>query len=627
MSQPISASASPSASAGSGMTSGPAAAPRPVQISVRIEQNGKLLEERLLDRDSVTIGRSQANLLCLDTEGVADLHAVLKLNKDQQMMLTDLGSDEGTFVAGERVDMRVVLKPGHRVQVGPFELLFTVHDPNRRPSAADVASALASGSSNAASDAQLEADSALVAQMLFANWDKQDALGTDNKTAPRVMEVYEVWGDIILSAKEYPRSIQTLTLANHSGPDAEFVIDREFLPAERMSLIAQVNGVPHLQVPETVDGWLYEAGEPTQLRVLARSPRAVKNGGLVQLPLTEDSRFIVKFGHIHLIGGFVLPAVKLNLPLTQGVDTLYLGLLTFFFLVMGSFTLYLRTLPVPEATTSENLEDRYVEMLVKKEEKKPEEKKEIKVIADKKEEEKKETPKPKEPEKEGKKDNKIKLAKDKAALDQTALDKKAAENAGLLADLKAGGSLFNSGLSGNISNAAQGLLGTTGKSAISGGVAGSRGLGFGGGDSAGGVGGIGTKGGGGGGPGGYGANAGLGGRKKQNANIDVSTGDALVLGNIDKAQIEKVIRDNLTQIRYCYSRELNKNPSLAGKIVVRFTISADGSVPTSSVKDSTMGNSIVEDCISKRVMSLRFPEPRGGGSAIVTYPFIFKAAG
>jgi hypothetical protein len=47
----------------------------------------------------------------------------------------------------------------------------------------------------------------------------------------------------------------------------------------------------------------------------------------------------------------------------------------------------------------------------------------------------------------------------------------------------------------------------------------------------------------------------------------------------------------------------------------------------SSIVQSTIGNSELEACIAGRVRTWKFPKPRGGGVAIVTYPFFFAAEG
>ncbi len=104
-------------------------------------------------------------------------------------------------------------------------------------------------------------------------------------------------------------------------------------------------------------------------------------------------------------------------------------------------------------------------------------------------------------------------------------------------------------------------------------------------------------------------------------------GDPIILGALDKSIIDRIVKQHLPQIRYCYQKELNKNPKLFGKIVVKFVISKEGEVSSASTKSSTMNNPIVEKCINSRFMRMRFPKPKGGGIVIVSYPFVFNAQG
>jgi len=103
-------------------------------------------------------------------------------------------------------------------------------------------------------------------------------------------------------------------------------------------------------------------------------------------------------------------------------------------------------------------------------------------------------------------------------------------------------------------------------------------------------------------------------------------GDLIVMGSLDKTVIQKVIQRHLNQIRYCYQRELTKDPDLAGRVVIKFVVARDGTVSSATVKSSTMGNNAVETCIAGRFMRFMFPEPAGGGIVIVSYPFVFSPA-
>jgi TonB family protein len=114
---------------------------------------------------------------------------------------------------------------------------------------------------------------------------------------------------------------------------------------------------------------------------------------------------------------------------------------------------------------------------------------------------------------------------------------------------------------------------------------------------------------------------------KQSVDVGITSSEPEVMGSLDKELIRKVIQMNRGQIRYCYESLLNRFPKLGGKVSVKFVITATGSVASSSVAQSTAGNAELETCVAGRVRTWKFPEPKGGGVVVVTYPFIFKQAG
>ena len=99
-----------------------------------------------------------------------------------------------------------------------------------------------------------------------------------------------------------------------------------------------------------------------------------------------------------------------------------------------------------------------------------------------------------------------------------------------------------------------------------------------------------------------------------------------VLGGLDKSLIDEQIKRNLAQIRYCYQRELPKNPTLGGKVRVQFIIGKDGSVSKANIKSSTINSTAVENCIIHRFLRFKFPKPEGEGIVMVNYPFMFQSS-
>jgi TonB family protein len=92
-------------------------------------------------------------------------------------------------------------------------------------------------------------------------------------------------------------------------------------------------------------------------------------------------------------------------------------------------------------------------------------------------------------------------------------------------------------------------------------------------------------------------------------------------GPLSKEQIRDVMRANQAKVRYCYERELVKLPQLAGTVVVKFVVRADGGVASAVVKFSSLGNAAAEQCIAHVVTTFVFPPPLGGGIVVVSYPY------
>ena len=90
--------------------------------------------------------------------------------------------------------------------------------------------------------------------------------------------------------------------------------------------------------------------------------------------------------------------------------------------------------------------------------------------------------------------------------------------------------------------------------------------------------------------------------------------------------IQRIVRQRLGAIRYCYEKAMTKNPTLGGKVAVRFTIDATGAVSSASAADTTIADAEMVSCVVGAVRGLSFPQPENGGTLVVTYPFNFSPA-
>jgi len=94
-----------------------------------------------------------------------------------------------------------------------------------------------------------------------------------------------------------------------------------------------------------------------------------------------------------------------------------------------------------------------------------------------------------------------------------------------------------------------------------------------------------------------------------------------VIGLLSPESIRRVVLRNLSQVTHCHEQGLIQNPSLEGRVVVRFAIGGNGTILASNVAESTLPEPSVAQCIAGAVRRWQFPTPEGNGVVIVNYPF------
>ena len=91
---------------------------------------------------------------------------------------------------------------------------------------------------------------------------------------------------------------------------------------------------------------------------------------------------------------------------------------------------------------------------------------------------------------------------------------------------------------------------------------------------------------------------------------------------ISPEQVKAVVAAKLPQVRACYERELKNREGLRGKVVLGWTIGANGRVSGAHlVKNGTRSSAMVP-CMIRAVSSWTFP--RAEAPFDVEYPFTFK---
>jgi len=105
----------------------------------------------------------------------------------------------------------------------------------------------------------------------------------------------------------------------------------------------------------------------------------------------------------------------------------------------------------------------------------------------------------------------------------------------------------------------------------------------------------------------------------------IRSGSTTVPGRLPPEAIQRVVRQNFGRFRLCYQRGLRADPSLEGRVVVKFVIGRDGAVSAASDAGSDMAEP-VRDCVVRRFLDLAFPQPENGVVTVV-YPLVFTPSG
>jgi outer membrane biosynthesis protein TonB len=413
-----------------------------------------------------------------------------------------------------------------------------------------------------------------------------------------------------------------------------FVVLSDALP--RNWLLFELTGggyVAHFS--DGMDARIAVGNEIISLSQLKQTGKIQKRGMSWVLPLDERARGKITLADMTILFQFVTPPPpqpRPQLPASvrgsalSGVDWFFTTIAALSFLFHLIFVIYLRNVDWPRKPDIEAVPDRFVQMVVKKEEKKPEPKKEeVAKTEEPKKEEKAKGEEKKAPKKELSEEEKAKLAEARAKADAERRARLAEQvkSTGLLkllgAKSESGGSIADVLGKGDVDRdqekAFQGVggVGVANNDSLRGIKSGGSGSGrvADAGSLRGGAGIAGSD-----------TGKGAGERTVKGA---IKTEAPAVDGELDPNMVAKEVRSRLGAIKACYERALKRNPNLSGKVVIHWTITQAGTVSGVDVEQDTLGDAEVASCIKSLIARWRFPAP-SGGSVDVSFPFVFQAS-
>lgn len=434
---------------------------------------------------------------------------------------------------------------------------------------------------------------------------------------PKVLRIGVIQGGKIIEERHLRRR-ETVTV----GRDAKSTL---VLPVPELSngfpLFDLRGGQYHLVFTPAMSGRLQLDGQDTELQQLRESGQAKVEGGNFSVALSERARGRIVVGGVTLLFQFVAPAERVavsELPkdikgnFLSGFDRFFL--LTLAISVGVHFTcgtgIILAPMPEERELELDELPDRFASLLIPQ--KPPEPVKQPEVAAKGPEKAAPETPKVDKPAGE-------KPAAAPRSPEAMEAARKRVANMGLVGAINAGGGsvadVLGSGnsLSADFASALSGVtgVGVATADAVKGGPKG------GGAGEVAGIGDLGTSGGG---------KVDLGGKADAEVRGRVSSAAPEVdSADVDRGALTRYVKARLKAIQNCYERELKRNPSLKGKVLVRFTIGTNGRTSEIEIEENTLGNPAVGSCIQSLIRTWSFPF-RPDSEVPVSYPFVFAPA-
>jgi len=449
------------------------------------------------------------------------------------------------------------------------------------------------------------------------------ASASQNQNRPKILRIAVIQGGKVIEDRLI-RKRESVTIGQSSKNT--FVIPLSNLPAT-FSVFDLKGAGYQLRFTDSMDGQLAVGQNKLDFAALKSQGLAKRDREAFAVPLTDLSKGKVALGEVTLLFQFATPPPEAPKPVLPDIakgsiwhtmDKVFFGILAgvlvFNFSTVKAITM--RDIKQEEELTLEELPDRFVKMIIPDRPREPP-KPQVAQGEEKKADDKKgDDKKPKGDGKPAKATGPANAeAHRKEIADQVAskglLKMLGSEGGGggAIEDVLAGG---NSGR-----DIASALLGAGGIQAATSDALAGGGRKGGASGSARGIGDLATEGG-----------AGGAGQFEAKRTVEITgrvidQGPEVESASCDRNAISRFVKTRIKAIQSCYERELKRNPTMKGKIVVRFTIGSTGRVSDVEIDENSLGNEAVVACIKNTIRFWIFPIK--DNECPVAYPFLFQA--
>jgi TonB family protein len=610
-------------------------------LTLKVFKNGTLVSSQDFTRDIIKIGRLSSAHLRLEDEKVSRVHSVIEVSADGALSIIDMGSVEGTYVNGKRVTKgRISL--GDEIRLG--ETTLRLENP-----AAVAAVNLSAAVSSAEAPSQAPVAQVPAATLVQAAVTAVDTVPEPTAEPAPVMEpeplpavravrrskasgplgvsLSFVWGDQRVGEFFLPPG-QKKSFSVGTAASVDFVMGDSRLGSPSLEVLRTDGQTYTVCFTGKMKGELIRDEETLSLEAVIESGQASHEDSGYTLTLDHDDVFWADLGGVTMEVCFQPVPKRVYVPLSDSVD--YRALNIFLLMLFASSMFVIGALNRTE--NSEAFSDelngdttRLTKLVIK-----PPEPQQNRFLA-KLNAQKPQPPKPiaqaNEPLKKPRKPVERHVPGSSASNPKDKAER-------MVKDLFSGqgksvAALFTSpGRNNELRNAIGNVTAAVGSPGSIGGLVTKPGSGNPGstGGSTIGLDGIFT-------PGRAGGDKNYGQRlgglsAKESVDPTIAPVEFKVNeGSLDRDLVRRVIQENKGQIRACFESLLNQYPELGGTVQTQFTIGPTGQVLTSKVTQTSTGSKELDLCVASRVRLWQFPKPKGGGSVVVSYPFLFKQAG